>query len=49
MTEEEKKQKLEELRAKLAEKRSQKAEEDALDFKANENIRRKQGKVSTLS
>lgn len=45
MTDEEKKQKLEELRLKLAEKRARKAEEDALAFKANEGIRRKQGKV----
>ncbi|KAJ2915926.1 hypothetical protein MD484_g4462, partial [Candolleomyces efflorescens] len=44
LTEEEKKQKLEDLRAKLAEKRSRKAEEEAKEYKANENIRRKQGK-----
>ncbi|KAJ2930047.1 hypothetical protein H1R20_g7059, partial [Candolleomyces eurysporus] len=44
LTEEERKQKLEELRAKLAEKRAHKAEEEAKEYKANENIRRKQGK-----
>lgn len=41
LTEEEKKQRLEELRAKLAAKRAGQAEQDKLDRKANENIRRK--------
>jgi UBX domain-containing protein 1/4 len=45
LTEEEKKEKLAELRAKMAEKRSKKAEEETKDAKANELLRRKQGKV----
>jgi len=44
LTEEEKQQKLVELRAKMADKRALKAEQDAKEAKANENIRRKQGK-----
>ncbi|EAU90430.1 DNA-binding protein [Coprinopsis cinerea okayama7 len=44
LTEEEKKQKLEELRAKMAEKRAKRAAEEAKEAKANELIRRKQGK-----
>ncbi|THU88750.1 hypothetical protein K435DRAFT_729647 [Dendrothele bispora CBS 962.96] len=44
LTEEEKKQRLEELREKMAEKRAKKAAEDAIEAKANEHIRRKQGK-----
>ena len=44
LTEEEKKQKLEELRAKLAEKRAANAVKDAEENKANEAIRRKAGK-----
>ncbi|KAH7890970.1 ubiquitin-related domain-containing protein [Phlebopus sp. FC_14] len=44
LTEEEKKEKLAELRAKMAAKRSVKAQEDAKEAKANEAIRRKQGK-----
>ncbi|KAF5351326.1 hypothetical protein D9758_007974 [Tetrapyrgos nigripes] len=44
LTEEEKKQRLEELRAKMMEKKAKKAEQDAIEAKANENIRRKQGK-----
>ena len=45
MTEEEKKQRLEELRAKMAEKRSKKAIEEAKENKINEALRRKAGKV----
>ena len=45
LTEEEKKQKLAELRSKLADKRAAKAVQDAQDNKANEAIRRKAGKV----
>ena len=48
MTEEEKKQRLEELRAKMAEKRSKKAIEDAKENKINEALRRKAGKVIYL-
>jgi len=44
LTEEEKAQKLAELRAKMAEKRSRKTEEEAMEHKANENLRRKAGK-----
>jgi len=44
LTEEEKAQKLIDLRAKMAEKRSRKAEEELKEQKANENIRRKSGK-----
>jgi len=44
LTEEEKAQKLIELRAKMAEKRSHKAEEELKEQKASENIRRKSGK-----
>lgn len=46
LTEEEKKQKLEELRVKMAEKKTRKAAEDAKENKANELIRRKAGQVS---
>jgi hypothetical protein len=45
LTEEEKKQKLAELREKMSEKRMRKAEEEAKEAKANELIRRKAGKV----
>ena len=45
LTEEEKKQKLEDLKAKLAEKRAAKAIEETKEHKANEAIRRKTGKV----
>jgi hypothetical protein len=45
LTEEEKKQKLAELRDKMSEKRMRKAEEEAKEAKANELIRRKAGKV----
>jgi hypothetical protein len=45
LTEEEKAQKLEELRAKMTEKRARKAAEEAKEAKANELIRRKGGKV----
>lgn len=45
LTEEEKTQKLAELRQKMAEKRAKKAEQDAIDNKANEMIRRKAAKV----
>jgi len=44
LTEEEKKQRLDELRERMAEKRARKAVEDAKESKANENLRRKQGK-----
>ncbi|KAI0343360.1 hypothetical protein BDW22DRAFT_1356997 [Trametopsis cervina] len=44
LTEEEKKQKLAELREKMAAKRAAKAKEEAKEFKANEAIRRKTGK-----
>lgn len=49
MTEEERKEKLAELRAKMSEKRAKKAEEEAKEAKINENIRRKAGKVGHLS
>ena len=45
MTEEEKKQKLVELREKMAVKRAAKSKEDEKDNRANEMIRRKAGKV----
>ena len=45
MTEEEKKEKLAELRARMASKRQVKAKEDAKEAQANEAIRRKAGKV----
>ena len=45
LTEEEKKQKLAELREKMAKKRATKAVEDAKEAKANEVIRRKAGQV----
>ena len=45
LTEEEKQQKLLELRDKMNEKRAKKAEEEAKEAKANELIRRKAGKV----
>ena len=45
MTEEEKKQKLAELREKMAAKRAVKAKEEVNEAKANEAIRRKSGKV----
>jgi len=44
LTEEEKAQKLIELRAKMTEKKARKAEEELKEQKANENIRRKSGK-----
>ncbi|KAJ3532075.1 hypothetical protein NM688_g7477 [Phlebia brevispora] len=44
LTEEEKKQKLEDLRAKMAVKRAAKAKEDEKEARANEAIRRKSGK-----
>ncbi|KAI0262306.1 ubiquitin-related domain-containing protein [Gloeopeniophorella convolvens] len=46
LTEEERLQKLEELRSKMAEKRARKAAEEAKEAKANELIRRKGGKES---
>lgn len=49
LTEEEKKQRLEELRAKMAEKRSQKDIEEAKEHKANEALRRKAGKVRLMN
>lgn len=45
LTEEEKKQKLAELREKMAAKRAMKSVEEANETKTNEAIRRKQGKV----
>ena len=48
LTEEEKKQKLAELREKMGEKRARKAAEDAKEAKANEAIRRKGGKVREI-
>lgn len=45
LTEEEKKQKLEELKARMAEKRVKKAVEESKEALANEQIRRKSGKV----
>lgn len=48
LTEEEKKEKLAELRAKMAAKRAVKAEEDAKEALANEKIRRKQGNVGRI-
>lgn len=45
LTEEEKKEKLAELRDKMATKRATKAKEEAKEQKANEAIRRKSGKV----
>lgn len=45
LTEEEKKQKLAELREKMAAKRAVKAKEEAKEARANEAIRRKGGKV----
>ncbi|KAG8930081.1 hypothetical protein FRC02_004652 [Tulasnella sp. 418] len=44
LTEEEKKQRLAELKERMAKKRAVKAEEDAKDAKANEALRRKAGK-----
>ncbi|KDQ61906.1 hypothetical protein JAAARDRAFT_150857 [Jaapia argillacea MUCL 33604] len=44
LTEEEKKQRLEELRTKMSEKKARKAVEDAKEQRANEEIRRKAGK-----
>jgi len=53
LTEEEKKQKLAELREKMAAKRAVKAKQEAEEAKANEIIRRKGGQVyftvSTIS
>ena len=49
LTEDEKKQKLAELRDKMAEKRANKAAEEAKEAKANELIRRKAGKVRTVN
>lgn len=49
LTEEEKQQKLAELRDKMAEKRANKAAEEAKEAKANELIRRKAGKVRTVN
>jgi hypothetical protein len=48
LTEEEKTQKLTELRDKMGEKRTKKAAEEAKEAKANELIRRKAGKVRTI-
>ena len=45
MTEEEKKQRLAELRERMAAKKAAKAKEEAKDNLANEAIRRKAGKV----
>jgi hypothetical protein len=48
LTEEEKKQKLAELREKMAAKRATKAVEEAKEAKANETLRRKTGKVGLI-
>lgn len=48
LTEEEKREKLAELRSKMTTKRTLKAEEDAKEAKANEKIRRKQDKVRSI-
>jgi len=45
LTEEEKKEKLAELKTHMAEKRAKKAAEEAKEARANEEIRRKSGKV----
>lgn len=45
LTEEEKKQKLAELRQKMVEKRAKKSEVEVEERKANEALRRKAGKV----
>ena len=47
LTEEEKKQKLAELREKMAQKRTAKAAVDAQENKANEMLRRKAGKFAS--
>lgn len=49
LTKEEKEQKLAELKARMAEKRTKKAVEEAKEAKANEQIRRKSGKVGSRS
>ena len=49
LTEEERQQKLAELREKMTEKRARKAAEEAKEAKANELIRRKAGKVRTIT
>ena len=49
LTEEEKQQKLAELRDKMSEKRVRKAAEETKEAKANELIRRKAGKVRTVN
>jgi len=48
LTEEEKAQKLVDLREKMTEKKAQKAVEEAKENKANEALRRKAGKVSNV-
>jgi len=48
LTEDEKKQKLEELRAKMAEKKTRKAAEDAKENKANELLRRRPERTKLL-
>lgn len=45
LTEDEKKEKLEELRIRMAEKKAKKAVEDAKENKVNELLRRKAGQV----
>ncbi|KAG1786510.1 uncharacterized protein HD556DRAFT_1414567 [Suillus plorans] len=47
--EEEKRQKLAELREKIAAKRSVKAQQEAVEARANEAIRFKSGKVSLVA
>lgn len=49
LTEEEKQQKLTELREKIAAKRSVKAQQEAVEARANEAIRRKSGKVGLVA
>lgn len=48
LTEEEKRQKLAELKAKMAEKRAKKSVEEEQERKANEDLRRKAGKVRIM-
>jgi predicted ribosome quality control (RQC) complex YloA/Tae2 family protein len=48
LTEEEKREKLAELRQKMAEKRERKTIEDAKEQKASETLRRKAGKVCLI-
>ena len=49
LTEEEKKERLAELRQRMDEKRARKKEEELKEQKVNENLRRKAGKAGYLS